>query len=610
MAVNTSRLIVAALLIGMVSGVQYACAQPMATASVDSSQVRVNEPFQISVTAQGGRIAEPVIPHADGLRFDRSPSLSSSSTQISFVNGQSAMVTKREWGFRAWATREGALTIPPISVRIDGKNCMTEAIPVTAAAASSSPPQALDNTVQTPPQSQPNTSQSAEKGTPTVEDALILETSVNKKRVYQGELITLSLRIMQLDLPGLSASYAAGPSIPLPDTEGFYQGPINKLERQESRKGWTYDVVEHRMPLYPTGTGTFKIGAWNWEGYIQWFSRVGPQRQYHTVTTEPIEIEVVPLPDRPANFSGGVGRFTVKASLLNGDVTQGVPTQLQVRITGEGNPDSILAPTLPPIPWAHVSDAEISPSAPGADWSKIEKVFTYNITPLEPGNQAIPAIDFCYFSPDKGQFITEKVDSFSVFVRPSGEGQKLVTVGGTEAQQEKQVEIIGEDVLPILTEAAALRPFKANRFTMPLLFALPPALSIAFLVFLHRKRRLENDSAYARRYYAHAKTQKRLQTAAESDAPSEEIYHALIGYLADHFGVSEAGMTSSDARSLLEANISEPDLADNIVKVLRTCERAQYGDGKLQPEEVQALLRGTESSIDRIEALSGKGVRR
>jgi hypothetical protein len=87
------------------------------------------------------------------------------------------------------------------------------------------------------------------------------------------------------------------------------------------------------------------------------------------------------------------------------------------------------------------------------------------------------------------------------------------------------------------------------------------------------------------------------------------LFHALTGYLADRFNVSEAGMTSSDARRLLESRINDAELIDGVVKVLRTCERSRYGGGELGVEEVQALFRGAESILERLEAGFGKGGR-
>lgn len=580
-----------------------ASGQPLVTASVERGQVTVNEPFRVSISAQGQRVAEPVIPHADGLRFDRTPLTSTSSTQFSMSTGRgTSMTNQREWTYNAWATREGTLTIPPISVRIDGKQYQSDPIRIRAVAAGATP------SPQIPSDARGAQNAGQNPASPTVEDAILIETNVDKKRVYQGETLVLSLRILQIDIPMLRTSYRGGASIPLPSTEGFYSGPLIKMERRETRNGWNYNVIEHRMPLCPTGSGTFTIGGWSWMGEVSWFSGNGFQSKYRSVEAPPIEIIAIPLPDRPENFSGAVGRFQAKASLMKGEVVQGVSTQLQIRVTGEGNPDAILAPALPAIPWAHLSDPETKASDT-QDWSNVEKVFTYNITPLETGNLTIPGISFCYFAPATGQYVTETVKPFSVFVRPSGESQQLVAVGGVQAQQEKQVEIIGEDVLPIVLDAGRLHAHRPHPALNTLAIAAPPVLWGLFFAFLRRQRRLGSDSAYARGYYAAAKARKRLQGAVAAREPSEELFHALTGYLADRFNVSEAGMTSSDARRLLESRINDAELIDGVVKVLRTCERSRYGGGELGVEEVQALFRGAESILERLEAGFGKGGR-
>ena len=57
-------------------------------------------------------------------------------------------------------------------------------------------------------------------------------------------------------------------------------------------------------------------------------------------------IQVDPLPGRPANFSGGVGKFNISASLNKTEVKAGEPLQLRVVVGGAGNLKLIKQPTI------------------------------------------------------------------------------------------------------------------------------------------------------------------------------------------------------------------------------------------------------------------------
>jgi hypothetical protein len=589
---------VLALLAGSWAGAQTSSVR----ASVSSSRVSVNNPFVIMVTATGTIVGDPIAPEADGVDIAPTPVYTNSSVKMQIIGGQSRTSRTYEWGFRAWATREGNLKIPPFQVSIDGQLQPSTQININAVKAETPippPPQPSRPSGQTP---------GAQENNPTVEDALFIECEMDKRRVYQGEAMRLTLRIGELDAPGLRTSYTGGNNIPLPATEGFYTGGIAKRERIEERNHWQYRVTEFQQDLYPTGAGEFTIGAWTWEGYVLWFSPRGQQRQYRVLRTDPIVVTVLPLPDRPPEFSGAVGRFRLSARLLKGEVVQGAPTQLQILVKGQGNADAIGEPRLPEIPWAHVSGPEIDTRRPDeSKWSEIEKEFRYNITPLETGNLTIPPISFCYFAPNLGNYKTETTNPLPVHVLPSREDGKLV-VAGSAASQQRSIEILGEDILPIVVTPGRLRPRSATAPLYGAFAAAPPLFYLGIFAFMRRRRKFEQDTGYARAYFARSKTMKRLMHLDRAAEPSEDLYHTITGYLADKFNVNEAGMTPQEARRLLEEAAIESELTDTIIRAMRACERARYAGSSLQPDELGALTRGVISAIDRLEnLLNGRG---
>ncbi len=60
-------------------------------------------------------------------------------------------------------------------------------------------------------------------------------------------------------------------------------------------------------------------------------------------------INVLPLPSRPANFSGGVGKFNISASIDKKEVKAGDPVTIRVVVGGVGNLKLLKQPvvTLP-----------------------------------------------------------------------------------------------------------------------------------------------------------------------------------------------------------------------------------------------------------------------
>lgn len=576
-------------------------AQSPISVAAERTEVAVDEPFTVTVTVRartGQTISPPVIPQSEEIRFNRSPFLQ-----------QSKMVNfnmQRTWRYHAWAVKEGKLTIPPISVRIEGEAHKSEPIQITASkSAAGTIPIPKDGAGQRGGRGARN--QERQGGQPTLDDAVLIESKVDKRRVYQGECVMLTLRYLELDAPGLFVRYTEGQSIPLPSTEGFYSGKVARNDAAETRNGWRYEVTEWRQPLFPTGTGEFVIGPWRWRGYVQGYTRRGPGRRTKDLATDPITIVVRPLPQRPPEFSGAVGNFDVSASLLHSDVVQGVPTTLLVRVSGRGNPDAIAAPGLPEIRWAHVSEpTSESKYTDEQDYGLIEKRFEYQITPLEAGDLTIPEIGFCYFEPALGNYRTEKVKPFQVHVKPSGESERLVAIGGIQEQDKNAVEILGEDLVGIIQQAPHLAPRRSRVAVNTGSGALPPVCFAVFFLVMRRRRRLREDTEYARRHFAAATARKRLDAVPEAEHPADALYHALAGFLADKLNCSGAGMTSHDAQELLEGHGAPEEPTKSMVKALRACERASYGGGVLSPAEVRALTEAAEAAVGQLDHALGK----
>lgn len=588
-----------------------AAAQPRVQASIDRTEVSVNEPFLITIRAQGSRVAEPVIPHSPDIRFDRSPLTQSSQTMVSMLNGQATMMEIKERSFRAWAQRAGELTMPRIQVRIDGEVYMTDELTITAVEPDPNAKLAQPQRPQRPgspaaPQAVPRT--------PTLDDIIRIETETDKKQVYQGEQLTLTLRILKLANPTVMAQYE-GRSIPLPSTEGFFAGPLADREYMDARDGLNYMITEYSQFLYPTGPGSSTIGSWVWTGMVRGTVTEGdrqrPVTAQRSLQTDPITIEVRPLPDRPAEFSGAVGAFTVRANIRDGAPTQGVPTVLVLRVEGVGNPAAIDAPPLPAIPWAHVGDPEAEMPNGAADASgRIVKSFSYPITPLTAGQQSIPEIRFVYFEPKIGNYRTEIIQPIPVFVKPSDEASNLVAVGGTERSGTTSVEVLGEDLAPLYTDAGPLRPSGSGLPLNTAVGVVPPLACGAFLALLRRQRKLQDDPAYARTYFARAKSKQRLEHVTTAKEPAQELYRAVAGYVGDKFNIEASGMTSADVHTLLRERGIDEALAGSLARILRNCERERYAAAKLAAPEVQALLEAAELALDQLDAAITEGRRR
>lgn len=571
---------------------------PQVTASIDRTQVVVNEPFLVTIRAQGNRVAEPVIPHSQDIRFHREPAFRTNSTSVQIVNGQAITVEIRQRTYRAWALRAGALTLPRIEVRIDGQTYLTDELEITAVEASAP--------VAQPQQPQRGTTPGA--GTAgglrqaTLGDVVRIEAEVDKKRVYVGEQVTLTLRILELAMAGAAASYH-GRSIPLPTTEGFYSGALEENRLNDRRDGLLYRVNEYRQHLYPAREGNLTVGAWVWEGTVRAYTGSTVTQDNVRVETKPIEVEVRPLPPAPDGFTGAVGNFSVRVNVRDREVQQGVPTVLTIQVEGQGNPDAISAPPLPEMPWAHVGqpEVEVARAQPGQR-GRAAKTFTYALTPHAAGDHEVPAMDFFYFEPRLNNYRADTSRPIPLRVTPSPEAGRLVAVGGVAGSGALSVDVRANELMPIIAQARALAPARGGRALNTAAALAPPLLCGAFLAWVARQRRIAADPRRARDRAAWSKTRKRLAELESAADPVEALFRAVAEYLGDKFHVESVGMTAQDARALLRERGVDEALSETIVRILRGCERARYAATPLGPGDFGALAASAADALDELDA--------
>ena len=575
-----------------------AYAEPQVKAYVQRSTVTVGRPFLLTIESSGNNIGDPQIPDVDGLNINKRANQSQIGTQVQIIGLKTSIIRTQQFGFYAQATKAGKITIPPISIEIDGAILKTDPILLNV----------VDNSQaagQLPP-AQAN-AQPGRSDKLTWDDAAFIESNVSKHEVYQGEAVLLTLRLWRLAIPGLSVGTPRGQKLQLPTTEGFYATPPQQTEDQKQRNGYNYAIAEFHQYLYPTTAGNLTIGAWHWEGYAEY----GFQSQPLAFDTPPIPITVKPLPERPPDFSGAVGSFGLKAQLAHTQIAQGVPTQLVVTISGQGNPDAINAPQIPAIANVYVSDPEKDVKSSDTNGVvSVQKTFTYAVTPQQPGAVTFPEITFCYFDPVAGAYKTAKTDPIALTVVASTETTArpvMITPEGTK--EKSRIDIIGQDIIPIVANVNRLRPSHASSL-VTLTAAVVPMLAYAALALYMRRRRLfEHDTGYARDYMAKSKGQKRLKNVAASAEPTEELYKALIAFIADKCNVPEAGITSADARQLFEDRSVDAHLVATFDRILRACERARYASGRLSDDEVRALTDAAIPAMDRLDQALKRGRR-
>jgi len=569
-------------------------------AYVDDTAVMAGSQFTLMIEINGRVDKLPTMPAVDGLQINSRPN--TQATRMEFSSVTNTAISRQEYGYYAYATKPGKITIPPITITVDGKAQTTEPIDLTVLEAAVPqvrmhrgpapnqvwPPRVLPQMPQPP----------AKDNEVSLEEAVLIESHVDKTQVYQGEPVEQTLGIWVLNTSGFRVySYRDQPFEP-PSCEGFYPTPLEENVTETSRDGRAYKAVTYRRTLYPTVAGDLQVGEWRWEGAASYGLREWRIQRKAPV----ILVHVTALPEAPPGFSGAVGQYTLEAKLSREEGVQGVPMQLVVTVRGKGNPDAIGAPRVPKVEKAYISDPDRSPAPAEPTGADVEKTFTYMITPLEPGDLNIPAVEYGYFDPAAGAYKTESTQPLLVHVLQSAEytGPRKLMTQNREPEPAGAVSMIGDDIFPLASAPAGLRPVRRSGAAVPVAAAGPVAAYAGVALLMRRKRRFERDPAYARARRAKARAVKRLDAAAGSAEPAEELYRALIGYVADRYNLQETGLTSQEVTQALEGRQVEAEVKEHVRKILLACERTRYGGAKLSRNEIDALSRGAFEAIERL----------
>jgi len=247
-----------------------------------------------------------------------------------------------------------------------------------------------------------------------------------KSTVYLGEPLPAELRLYLAEDVGWNLRQLAPMS-----GDGF---TMQKLAQQESVSQVTRDGRHYNLYIFKTALTAAKVGTITVapseisliaeirspgsrrarprgfpdpfdDDFFNFFGSV--KREIVTVRTEPVELEVKPLPKegRPAHFSGAIGQFTLESRAAPGRVKLGDPVTLTVEIAGIGSFDRMGPPHLetgtgwrsypPGTQFEKQDEAEVSGT----------KRFEFALIPESPQTE-LPKVGFSYFDPSTEKYVT------------------------------------------------------------------------------------------------------------------------------------------------------------------------------------------------------------
>ena len=562
-------LLLAALLVSVADAATF-------TAALDRDALTLGETATLALTFEGGSARRVPTPQVPGVQFNQV----GNSQNFSIVNGaisQTVTVT-----FSVTPQRAGEFTIPPLRAEVGGQVLATEPLKlvVTTAAA---PSAAAVNSGSEP---------------------AFMKFVFPKNKVYLGESLVGRLEIyLRNDVQNfVNFQLTSSP------TDGFSAGKTAELQNQRRRVqlgNREYTVIPLAVPLTAVRPGPLTLGPFTasavlvmpsqnqgGDPFFRQFFNQGEQHQI-TLASEPVTVQSVPLPEqnKPADFSGAIGNFTLNASAGPTSVTVGDPITVRVQISGRGALDAITLPV--PAAWNNFKTYPPTTKQENSDPFGFQgtKTFEQIISPQNADVHELPALTFSFFNPDDGQYHTVTHAAVPLQIKAAGTSP-LPTLAATKNNAADNP--LPPDLLPIKENLGTLTHQPIPLLVQPTFLTLQTVPLLALLAAFVWRRRADSLANNPRRRRQRAVAQlvreglNDLKKFAVGNQPDEFfalLFRLLQEQLGERLDCPASAITESVVGERLARLGASAATLESLHELFQLCNQARYapvrGSGEL-----------------------------
>ncbi|MFY8185798.1 MAG: BatD family protein [Bacteroidia bacterium] len=589
------------------------------TAQTSKNKVSVGEVFQIAFTI-----------NTSASNF-KAPSLSdfdvysgpNQSTSMQIVNG--SMSQSISLSYMLSAKKEGKFTIGAASIVVNGTKLESNVIPieVKGAAQQQSNTQNSSNAYNPYANQQNTTTTTPQYSSDKSNDDVFIRTFVTKKSCYIDEQIVVTQKVYsRLNLRGFQ-------NYKMPGYNGFWSQNENQKNKQielgqENIDGVMYYVAEFtKSYLFPQRAGQLTIEPMEIDCIVRKRSNKQPQNIFEQffggggyedvvvkAKSKAINIDVKSLPetDKPANFSGAVGNFSLKAEISKEKLKANESINLKLSIAGKGNIKITDAPKITFPDGFETYDPKITESYNEGGSFSGTKTYDYLLIPRKPGEFVIKDLDFSYFDPEKKAYIHVPAPEFNISVSPDPNGAN-VSVAIDPNVSKTSVEAKENDIRYLKTNNISLE--KADTFFFSSwkhysLLALPILLFAGFIV-LHSKMQKMNSDVVAVKERKAAKLARKQLVKAEAfktqnnkDGFYQEVSIALHSYISNKLNIPVADLSKENIELQLTKRSVPTETIGKLLATLGDCDVARYAPSAVS-NDINVVYNNTVELITKIE---------
>lgn len=579
--------------------------------TIAPSVVAKGAPFNVEyrIAANPQRINAPVFEN-----FQLVGSGSSHYTDTRMDGGRRVSETIKAYTYVLVAHEAGNFTIPAASVEVDGKTYTSKPVAI----------EVVDEGGAT---TQPGRQGSAQQGGAAQQqggqaavsnDDVFIRAIPDKRTVYKGEPVRVIFKLYRrVDIGRVNITKS-------PALNGFWKRDIQGRNQQPQRENINSKVyVSHVLAeylLYPTQSGALQIDPMTMDIVIQemvprtsrsifddlmgGFPEV--KETSRTISSPAVTVNVNELPaNAPASFNGAVGNFTMDSEVPQGSIYVNSPVTYKIKVSGTGNFPLVQAPKVEmPSSFEQYNSkmTENTDVVPGGLAGS--RQFEYPFIARAEGDYRVDPVQFSYFNPQSGEYVTLSSRELHLEVLPDTTGVSLLGgQGGMMSGLSKEdLKILGRDIRFIKHDSPNLRPKGTVLMCSVWYFGIVGLLIAAFvflLFYLQRRIRQMRDDALVRGKKANKVVLARLKVADEYMKEGnrrrfhDEMLKALWGYLSDKLNIPVANLTKENVREELLKREIPAEQVNRYIDLISECEYAQYS-----PAESSAMQEKYKAAVE------------
>ncbi len=608
----SSSLALFLLLFLCIFAVRPSWATPEITARLSETSIPINAYATLTVTLTNTDSGQLVMPQLPGIQLRQR----GQSSQFSSINGKISRSTS--YTYILTGEKEGKYTLPPISFKTEGKTLKSKAISFSI-----TPMAANNNNLQ------PKTAPEPLSQQPPSKLAMLRVTAPHK--IYSGESVPVEIKLYFAANTKIERGSITLPTI---TSKGIIMEPLSSSPAQgrEEYNGRVWDTLSWQTTFsaIKEGENSLSIAASATALLEQRQKRRERSRSpfdsffggnpfddpfFDNVFTNYIKkplhlswqdkITVLPLPaaGRPENFSGAVGDFDITVSTRTKEIEIGDPLLLEIAVNGIGNFNKVEAPGLPENnrwrtypPKAHFE--------PIGNTGGGQKIFEQAVVIRDQSITEIPSLSFCYFNPEKKQYITKKSAPVPVKIKGKSNGTNSQVTPKTPQETirkipQQQEEASDQHLLKIeLGEMTGdMRPLPQRPwFQGATIFFLLLYLCGIIVRYMRKKREGSQQNLRKRMLHRLYEDLIPIQAAKENNdsvlflrACRVAIQNSLARRCQKHPSVVSLG----DIQRILPA-------ASPIIKIFSMADQASYSDKEIPVAELDKLYDELKSELENL----------